>query len=59
VGPGYNAEAVVTAEQIVIAAEISTESLDTGNLHPMLIAAEQELDAGQASARTGRRRAGG
>jgi transposase len=42
---GYNAQAVVTAEQIVIAAEISTESLDTGNLHPMLIAAEEELHA--------------
>ena len=42
---GYNAQAVVTADQIVIAAEISTESLDTANLHPMLIAAEEELDA--------------
>lgn len=42
---GYNAQAAVTVEQMVIAAEISTESLDTGNLHPMLIAAEQEPDA--------------
>src|SRR3954447_18655817 len=42
---GYNAQAVVTAEQIVIAAEISTESLDTANLHPMLTAAEEELHA--------------
>jgi hypothetical protein len=40
---GYNARAVVTAEQIVIAAEISTESLDTANLHPMITAAEEEL----------------
>src|SRR3954452_18839372 len=42
---GYNAQAVVTAGQIVIAAEISTESLDTANLHPMLTAAEEELHA--------------
>jgi transposase len=42
---GYNAQAVVTAEQIVIAAEISTESLDTANLHPMMTAAEEELHA--------------
>jgi hypothetical protein len=42
---GYNAQAVVTAEQIVIAAEVSTESLDTANLQPMLTAAEEELHA--------------
>src|SRR3954462_3896277 len=34
-----------TAEQIIVAAEISTESLDTANLHPMLTAAEEELHA--------------
>jgi transposase len=42
---GYNAQAVVTREQIIVAAEISTESLDTANLHPMLCAAEEELHA--------------
>src|SRR3954447_15059657 len=42
---GYNAQAVVTPGQIIIAAEISTESLDTANLHPMLTAAEEELHA--------------
>jgi hypothetical protein len=42
---GYNAQAVVTEGQIVIAAEISTESLDTANLRPMITAAEEELDA--------------
>src|SRR4051812_281782 len=42
---GYNAQAVVTAEQIIVAAEISTESLDTANLHPMLTAAQEELHA--------------
>jgi hypothetical protein len=42
---GYNAQAMVTEEQIVVAAEISTESLDTANLRPMITAAEEELDA--------------
>jgi transposase len=42
---GYNAQAVVTGEQIVLAAEISTESLDTANLRPMITAAEEELHA--------------
>ena len=42
---GYNAQAVVTEDQIVIAAEISTESLDTANLRPMITAAEEELHA--------------
>src|SRR3954452_8574012 len=48
---GYNAQAVVTGEQIVIAAEISTESLDTANLRPMIIAAEEELDAAGVTGR--------
>jgi transposase len=42
---GYNAQAMVTEEQLVVAAEISTESLDTANLRPMITAAEEELDA--------------
>ena len=42
---GYNAQAVVTDGQIVIAAEISTESLDTANLTAMVTAAEEELHA--------------
>src|SRR5215217_5524306 len=42
---GYNAQAVVTGEQIVLAAEISTESLDTANLRPMITAVEEELHA--------------
>jgi hypothetical protein len=42
---GYNAQAVVTGEQIVIAAEISSESQDTANLRPMITAAEEELHA--------------
>jgi hypothetical protein len=33
---GYNSQALVGEGQIVLAAEISTESLDTGNLEPMV-----------------------
>jgi DDE family transposase len=42
---GYNAQAVVGEGQIVLAAEISTESLDSANLQPMVQAAIGELDA--------------
>ena len=42
---GYNAQAVVGEGQIIVAAEISTESLDTANLHPMVTAAQEELHA--------------
>ena len=42
---GYSAQAAVTAEQIVVAAEISIESLDTANLQPMVETACQELKA--------------
>jgi hypothetical protein len=42
---GYNAQAAVTAEQIVVAAEISTEGLDTANLRPMVETARRELEA--------------
>ena len=42
---GYNAQAVVGEGQIVLAAEISTESLDTANLEPMVETALGELEA--------------
>ena len=42
---GYNAQAVVTEDQIVIAADISTESLDTANLEPMVEEACAALEA--------------
>jgi transposase len=42
---GYNAQAVVGEGQIVLAAEISVESLDTANLQPMVATALRELDA--------------
>src|SRR5688500_7147335 len=41
---GYNAQAVVGEGQIVLAAEISTESLDTANLQPMVETALRELE---------------
>ena len=42
---GYNAQAAVTAEQIVIAAEVTVDSPDFGHLEPMVNAAERELTA--------------
>ena len=41
---GYNAQAVVGEGQIILAAEISTESLDTANLAPMIQTAIGELE---------------
>jgi hypothetical protein len=41
---GYNAQAVVTEKQIIIAAEIVTQSPDFGQLEPMVDAALRELD---------------
>lgn len=34
---GYDAQAVVTAEKIVIAAEINADSPDFGHLEPMMV----------------------
>ena len=42
---GYNAQALVTTDQIVVAAEISNESLDTANLEPLVKSACEELGA--------------
>jgi transposase len=50
---GYNAQAAVTAEQIVVAAEISIESLDTANLQPMVETARQELAAAGVTEKPG------
>ncbi len=41
---GYNAQAVVTEDQIVVAAEISNRPGDFSHLRPMLVAAHQELE---------------
>jgi transposase len=43
--PAYNAQAVVTEDQIIVAAEITTEGGDFEQLEPMVGAAEQELEA--------------
>ncbi len=40
---GYNAQAAVTEDQIVLAAEISTRAGDFPNLRPMIAAAQREL----------------
>lgn len=42
---GYNAQAVCTDNQIVIAAELNADSPDFGHLEPMVHAAEAELAA--------------
>jgi transposase len=40
---GYNAQAVTTEDQIVIAAEVTVDSPDFGHLEPMIAAARDEL----------------
>jgi transposase len=42
---GYNAQAVTTAEQIVVAAEVTVTSSDATHLAPMITAACEELHA--------------
>jgi transposase len=41
--PAYNAQAVTTEQQIVIAAELTTEGVDFEQLEPMIATAEREL----------------
>jgi len=41
--PSYNAQAVATEGQIILAAEITTEGVDFEQLDPMISAAEREL----------------
>lgn len=41
---GYNAQAVVTQGQIVVAAELNNDSPDFGHLQPMITSALEELD---------------
>jgi transposase len=40
---GYNAQAVATADQIIVAAEVTADDNDVDQLHPMLAAAANEL----------------
>jgi transposase len=41
---GYNAQAAVSEEQIVLAAEVTIDSPDFGHLEPMVVATEAELE---------------
>jgi hypothetical protein len=43
---GYNAQAAVTVDQIVIAAELTDEANDVGQLHPMLGCCDNLKDVG-------------
>jgi len=40
---GYNAQAVVTEEQIIVAADVTQAEIDKQQLHPMLEQAQAEL----------------
>ena len=51
--PAYNAQAVTTEQQIVIAAELTTEGVDFEQLNPMITAAEQELESAAVKDRPG------
>src|SRR5215204_3467721 len=46
---GYNAQAVTTEDQVVIAAEVMVASPDFGHLEPMLDAAGRELEAARVT----------
>ena len=50
---GYNAQAVTTEDQVVIAAEVMVASPDFGHLEPMLHAARRELEAAGVTDATG------
>ena len=51
--PAYNAQAVTTEQQIVIAAELITEGVDFEQLDPMIATAERELDSAGVTERPG------
>jgi len=51
--PAYNAQAVTTEQQIVIAAELITEGVDFEQLDPMIAAAERELRSAGVTERPG------
>ena len=50
---GYNAQAAVTENQIIVAAEITTESPDFGHLEPVFEAALRNLELAGVSERPG------
>jgi len=51
--PAYNAQAVTTEDQIIVAAEITTEGVDFEQLDPMISAAERELEGAGVTERPG------
>ena len=50
---GYNAQAIVTEDQIIIAADVTQEANDVRQLHPMLQQAHEELEAAGVEERIG------
>ncbi len=50
---GYNAQAVVNEQQIVLAAEITADAGDFSHLRPMITAALRELEAAGGSDKPG------
>jgi transposase len=51
--PAYNAQAVTTEDQIIVAAEITTEGGDFEQLEPMVSSAERELERASVKERLG------
>ena len=51
--PAYNAQAVTTEQQVVIAADVTTEGVDFEQLDPMTAAAEHELERAGVNDRPG------
>jgi transposase len=49
--PAYNAQTVTTEDQIIVAAEVTTEGADFEQLEPMVAAAERELEGAGVEAR--------
>ena len=50
---GYNAQALVTKQQIIVAAEVTQEQNDVKQLHPMLERANEELTAAGVTKKMG------
>ncbi len=50
---GYNAQAAVTEQQIIVAAEITIESPDFGHLEPVFDAALRDLQQARVTDRPG------
>jgi transposase len=50
---GYNVQAAVTEQQIVIAAEVNTDPQDFGHLGPMMSAVQRELERAGVTERIG------